>query len=187
MRQVASETLNPNMARPLRVRIPFVTTPFAQNLVYYSLLWPVWWLLGIEQLLLPFYLLYETARFLIRDGWQVRINSTILYTLALSVWWVVPIIWADREFLDIFLKETATIWSQLLILLLIWNGVRHKSEWRLVVRALVILAAYTAAASIIYISGVWRGRMPSSPLSPGSATNLASPEKMLSCALTTST
>ena len=25
------------------------------------------------------------------------------------------------------------------------------------------------------ISGVWRGRMPSSPLSPGSATNCASP------------
>ncbi len=156
---MASETLNPDAARPLRVRIPFVTTSFAQNLVYYALLWPVWWLLGIEQLLLPFYLLYETARFLIRGGWQVRVNSTILYTLALSVWWVVPIIWADREFLDIFLKETATIWSQLLILLLIWNGVRRQSEWRLVVRALVILAAYTAAASIIYISGVWRGEV----------------------------
>jgi hypothetical protein len=37
------------------------------------------------------------------------------------------------------------------------------------------------------ISGVCRGRMPSSPFSPGSATNFASPEKMDSSALTTST
>jgi hypothetical protein len=38
----------------------------------------------------------------------------------------------------------------------------------------------TAPGLMRVISGVWRGRMPSSPFSPGSATNLASPEKMLS-------
>lgn len=156
---MAIETVNSSAGRPIRVRIPFVTTSFAHNIVYYALLWPVWWLLGIEQLLLPFYLLYEVARFLILSGWQVRVNATILYTLALAAWWIVPVVWADREFLDIFLKETATIWSQLLILLLVWNCVRSKSEWRLLVRALVILAGYTAAASIIYIGGLWRGEV----------------------------
>lgn len=155
---MATQTLNPQ-TRPLRVRIPFVTTSFGHNLVYYVLLWPVWWLLGIEQLLLPFYLLYETTRFLIRAGWQVRVNSTILYALGLAVWWIVPVIWADRDYLDIFLKETATIWSQLLLLVLVWNCVRSKGEWRLLQRALTIMAVYTAAASIIYISGVWRGEV----------------------------
>ncbi|CPM39612.1 Uncharacterised protein [Bordetella pertussis] len=37
------------------------------------------------------------------------------------------------------------------------------------------------------ISGVWPGRMPSSPASPGSTTNFASPVKIASSALTTST
>ena len=37
------------------------------------------------------------------------------------------------------------------------------------------------------ISGVWRGYTPSSPASPGSETNVASPEKIDSSALTTST
>jgi hypothetical protein len=37
----------------------------------------------------------------------------------------------------------------------------------------------TAPGLMRVISGVWRGRMPSSPFSPGRATNLASPEKML--------
>ena len=45
----------------------------------------------------------------------------------------------------------------------------------------------TAPGRMRVISGVWRGKMPSSPASPGSATNLASPEKIDSSALTTST
>ena len=84
---------------------------------------------------------------------------TILFALGLAVWWVVPIIWADREFLDIFLKETATVWSQLLILILLWNHVRTEREWRLVVRALTIIAIYTAAAGMIYVVGLWRGEL----------------------------
>src|SRR5206468_7805651 len=45
----------------------------------------------------------------------------------------------------------------------------------------------TAPGLMRVISGVWRGRMPSSPFSPGSATNFASPEKTCSSAETTST
>jgi hypothetical protein len=45
----------------------------------------------------------------------------------------------------------------------------------------------TAPGLMRVISGVWRGMMPSSPLSPGSATKLASPEKICSSAETTST
>ena len=37
------------------------------------------------------------------------------------------------------------------------------------------------------INGVWRGKIPSSPASPGNATKRASPEKIDSSALTTST
>src|SRR5690606_38440428 len=90
----------PVSVRPLRARIPFVSTSFAQNLWYYALLWPVWWLLGVEQLLLPFFVLYETGRFLIRSHWRIRFNTTIVLGLLLALWWLVPIIWVDREFLD---------------------------------------------------------------------------------------
>src|SRR3569833_1164682 len=45
----------------------------------------------------------------------------------------------------------------------------------------------TAPGRIRVMSGVWPGRMPSSPASPGSATNFAWPEKICSSALTTST
>src|SRR5450830_1516732 len=45
----------------------------------------------------------------------------------------------------------------------------------------------TEPGLIRVMSGVWPGRIPSSPASPGRATNLASPEKIDSSALTTST
>src|SRR5690606_32454991 len=45
----------------------------------------------------------------------------------------------------------------------------------------------TAPGRMRVISGVWPGKMPSSPDSPGSATNSASPEKISSSAETTST
>lgn len=147
--------------RPLRARIPFISTSFARNLWYYALLWPVWWLLGIEQLLLPFFVLYETARFLIRSKWRVRLNMTTVFALLLALWWVVPVMWAEREFLDIFLKETSSIWSQALMLILLLNNIRTRREWWLVVGALTILAAYTAAAGVVFASGAWRGEFTS--------------------------
>lgn len=144
---------------PLRVRVPFLSTSFADNLWYFALLWPLWWLLGIEQILLPFYLLFEFIRLLIHSNWQLRINSAALFALFLAGWWIVPIIWVDREFLDIFLKETATAWSQFFILVLLWNRIDSKKEWRRVVGALLVMAFYMAASSFIFISGLWRGEI----------------------------
>lgn len=147
--------------RPLLARIPFISTSFARNLWYYALLWPVWWLLGIEQLLLPFFVLYETVRFFIGSKWRVRLNTTTVFALLLALWWVVPIMGAEREFLDIFLKETSSIWSQALILILMLNNIRTRQEWWLVVRALTTIATYTAAAGIIFATGAWRGTVTS--------------------------
>ncbi len=144
-------------AQLLRRSIPFLTTSFAENLWTYALLWPVWWALGIEQFLLPFFVLFEMARFLVAANWRVRLNTTALLALLLALWWAVPIFWVDREFLDLFLRETATVWAQAFLLILFWNRIRTRRDWRLAVRALLIMGVYTAAAGLIYVSGVWRG------------------------------
>lgn len=152
---------SPTLNYPIRARVPFISTSFARNLWYYALLWPVWWLLGIDQLLLPFFALYEMARFLIRGNRRVRLNATTMFALLLALWWVVPIIWVDRDFLDIFLKETSSIWAQALMLILLLNSIRTREEWWLAVRALTVMAVYTAAAGLIFTFGVWRGSLTS--------------------------
>jgi hypothetical protein len=144
-----------------RARIPFLSTSFARNVWYYALLWPVWWVLGIEQFLLSFFLLFEVGRLLIREQWRVRLNSASVIAILMAVWWIAPIFWVNREFLDIFLKETATVWSQALILLLFWNCVRSRRDWDMAVRALTIMAIYLAVAGMIFIVGAWRGQFTS--------------------------
>lgn len=141
----------------MRARIPFITTSLANNLWYYALLWPIWWAMGIEQILLPFFAIYELVRFLIRNNWRVRLNSTTVIAILIPIWWLAPIFWVDREFLDIYLKEAATVWSQAIFLILLSNCIKTRKEWWLVVRALTIMAFFTAIAGLIYLSGIWRG------------------------------
>lgn len=152
-------TISPlaNQADPIRIRVPFVTTSFVRNILYYALLWPLWWVLGIEQILLPFFLIFELIRFLLRSNWQVRINTTGLFALALAIWWFAPLLWLDRNYLDIFLKDIATIWSQAIFLILVINCVKTRADWQNLVKALTIMAAYMAMAGAIYLSGIWRG------------------------------
>lgn len=143
---------------PWRVRLPFVSTSFASNVRYFALLWPLWWALGIEQLLLPFFVFYEFIRYLIRARWQVRINSAAVAALVLAVWWVVPVYRVDPDFLDIFLKETASVWAQFLMLVLLWNCIQRREEWEKLVDALGVLALYHVIATAIFLSGVWQGQ-----------------------------
>jgi hypothetical protein len=143
--------------KPLRVRIPFLTTTVSTDLYLYALLWPLWWLLGIEQLLLPFFIIWELLRYLWQSRLRFRLNSTIVWTFLLASWWIVPIIWVDRQYLDIFLKEIATAWSQLFFLFVFWNTVRTEKAWKQVRRAVEVLAIYLAIGGLIYLSGIWRG------------------------------
>ncbi len=140
-----------------RIRLPFIHTSFATNVWLYALLWPLWWVLGIEQILLPFFVFYEFARHLITNRWQLRLNTTALIALALAVWWVVPILWVDTEFLDIFLKEAASIWAQFFMLVLLWACIQTKDDWFKIVDALTVIALYNVIAAAVFLSGVWRG------------------------------
>jgi hypothetical protein len=143
--------------KPLLVRIPFLTTTFSTDLYLYALLWPLWWLIGIEQLLLPFFIVWELLRYLWQSQLRFRLNWTVTWVFLLAVWWIVPIIWVDREYLDIFLKEAATAWSQFFFLFLFWNGVRTEKAWKQGLRAVEVLAAYIAIGGLIFLSGIWRG------------------------------
>lgn len=142
-------------SKPLQ--IPFVTASFADDLSYYLLLWPVWWALGIEQLLLPFFLGWEFLRALVQQQARFTLNRTALWALLLAIWSLVPIYSIDVEYLDLFVKEVATMTSQFFILFLFWNQVRTAGDWWRVARAVEILALYVALGSLIFLSGLWQG------------------------------
>ncbi len=147
--------------RRLRLRLPFVSTSFATDVRLYALLWPLWWGLGIEQILLPFFVLYVFVRSLAANQWQLRLNTTTLAALALAGWWVVPIFWVDPQYMDIFVKETASIWAQFLILALFWTCIHTRADWFKILDAITLIAVYNVVAAAIFLSGLWRGQFTS--------------------------
>lgn len=142
-------------------RIPFITTSFAYNLRLVLILWPVWWLVGIEQLLPPLFLAWELLASLVRRRGVLRLNTTTVLAICLALWWLAPAGWVPREHLDIYLKETATVWSQALMLLLFVNEVRTESDWKLVAHGLTVFGLFVALGNLVFVSGLWRGDLTS--------------------------
>ncbi|MDH7489246.1 MAG: O-antigen ligase family protein [Anaerolineae bacterium] len=139
--------------------IPFVSTPFSFDLMLFLGLWPLWWILGVEQILPPFFIAWETVRYLWQARGRFTVTAPVVWAMLLAIWWLVPAAWVDREFADIFLKETASAWSQVMILFLFWNAVRTASEWRQAARGLKWLAAFIALGGVIFAIGLWRGSL----------------------------
>jgi hypothetical protein len=142
-------------------RIPFVTTSFAYDLRLFLILWPVWWVAGVEQLLPPLFVAWELVASLVRRKGVLRINTPVWLAICLAFWWWAPVGWVPREHFDIYLKETATVWSQAFLLLVFVNEVRTESDWKLVVHGLTVLGLFMALGSLIFVSGLWRGEFTS--------------------------
>jgi len=142
-----------------RLVIPFINAPFSTDIMVFLAFWPLWWILGIEQLLPPFFLAWEMIRHLLRTKGRFSINAPIRWAFLLALWWLVPVVWVEREHLDIFLKEAATAWSQVLAFLLLWNCLSTIRDWYRVVKGLEVLAAYAALGGLVFVLGLWRGEI----------------------------
>ena len=140
---------------------PFITTSFPKNFQIYLMLWPVWWLLGIEQLLLPVFIFWEIFRYLVLTQGRFKINTPLVFALLIALWWAIPVLWIPRIDMDRFLKNLVTIWTQFCTLFLLWNTVRVKRDWDYVLTGLNFLAVYVAVSGLIFITGIWRGNFTS--------------------------
>lgn len=145
---------SPAQARPLV--LPFVNTSFAKDLYLLLAFWPLWWLAGVDQLIVPAFAFWEFARLLAQSRGRLAYNAVIVWTTALAIWWIVPIWWADRSELDIFIRGIATIWSQVILLVLFYNAVRSDHEQKLVRKGLILFAVWQTLTSLIFILGIWR-------------------------------
>ncbi len=144
-----------------RLISPVLNASFASSIRFLFIIWPVLWLMGIEQLLLPFFIGAIFLLELVKTGGRIRYNTVILFSFLLGLWWLVPIFWVAPAHRDIFLKESATAWTQTLILVLFLNRIKSRRDFKRVVEGLMIFAWWLALGSLIYISGLWRGQLTS--------------------------
>jgi hypothetical protein len=134
---------------------------FSQSLMIFLALWPVWWTLGVEQLVPPLWIGFEAIRYLVRIRGKLSISAPVVWAGLLAVWWLVPLMWLAPQYYGIFLKESATAWSQALFLLAISAQVRTRKGWEQVLRALCVFATLVTIGGLIYALGLWRGEITS--------------------------
>lgn len=141
--------------------VPLLTAPFAVTLKLYCFLWPLWWVLGIEQILLPVFIGWEFLRSLVvRRGRipLIPLDGTVVVATLLALWWLVPFFWLEAGHRALFFKGMATAWSQAMLLALFVTEVRSRRDWAQAASALAALAGWVSLGCLVYGLGLWRGR-----------------------------
>lgn len=141
--------------------IPFFNTTFAADLKLYFTLWPIWWIVGIEQLLPPFFLGWMALRTTLIKRGRVRVDATVAFALLLALWWIVPTPWVSSEMFDVFVRTFLTVLSQALMLFLFVNCVRTRQDWDAVVRGLDRLSIYIVFGALLFVVAGVRGEIKS--------------------------
>ena len=150
-------TSQPQMLKSSKkVVLPFLDTTFGTDLLIVLILWPLWWILGIDQFVPIVFLIWEAFRYLFLSGSHFRLEAAARWSILLAIWWVVPIMWVERADMDIFLKEVATIVSQVLILILFSTAVRSRRDWYKISRGLSLFAVYFVTSGLLYVTGIWQ-------------------------------
>jgi O-antigen ligase len=142
--------------RGMRLSFSLPKLSFSQNIFLILALWPLLWIIGVEQFVPPLIILWEFLRLLYQRRGRIAFNLPSLFAILLAAWSLVPIGWVEPSRLQSFLKESVTLWSQALILLLFFHHIQDKRQWSQIEKGLVLFSSYQVIGSLIYLSGLWR-------------------------------
>lgn len=132
---------------------------FARELKYLFFSWPLLWVMGIEQFILPLFFGYALVKHLLINRGVIAMNRFTIIVLAIAAWWLVPVQWVERSLLHIFVKDIATFWSFTLAIFLFSNQVRTHEDREHIFRGLDAFAFYNGISLVVFITGLWQGQL----------------------------
>lgn len=147
----------PNLMDRPRLRLPFIDTGPLFDLRWSLLLFPVWWVLGIEQFIWPVILLIATAKLLYLQHFKViavpPLKWFALYLLAIliSSFFIVE---SFRWFT--YIRNFGAYLAGFLIFLIITNRARSWKAIDKLVDALLIAMLIAGVAGVLAAIDVWR-------------------------------
>jgi hypothetical protein len=165
----ASNIATPSAVRP--VVIPFLSSRVVDDLWLFIVLWPLWWLLGVEQLIVPFFVFFLAVRLMIARGPEMPADPLVLIAFLLALVWVLPGMAGlaglplaariEPEMIGVFMKEGGAIWSQAALLYVFFAAVRTEADRERVMSALDLICVFVAVGALLYLSGALRGEFSS--------------------------
>ncbi len=146
-----------NKLESRRLILPILSSSFAHNTALLLILWPLWWILGVEQFILLIFVSIEAIRHLFRKQGVFTINPAFVFSLFLSLWSAIPSLWITPDQVPVFLKGLSSTFAMTILIGLFISNVRSADEWWVVAKGLMVFAAYFATAAVLYVFGIWRG------------------------------
>lgn len=139
-----------------RLRVPFLNASPSIDMLVLAALWPLWWLIGIDQFIVVAVILWAALREF-AAGRLSTPRGPALWAIAVFVWWAIAIVNVTGVYTSIFLKEMATVAAQAALLLLVAR--MGTVDERRLLRALDFLVIYVALGTAIFVTGLWRGEI----------------------------
>jgi hypothetical protein len=142
---------------PARLILPFVNTPPLIDLLMLIALLPLWWALGVDQLIWLAAAPYVALRLLIGQRGRVRLPMPLRWlALFIGVQFVSLFFIAEAERYITFVRTTGAYIAAWCVALVIVNTVDTARKVRLVIGVLVGTLIVVALLGLLGIVGVWR-------------------------------
>jgi hypothetical protein len=148
---------NTSTRTPGKLVIPFITTSPILDVGVLIGLVPLWWLLGIESLILPVGLLIILAKGIVFRKEAIRIPPVAqLLTLFLFIY-LISGFFIIEEFRWIsFIRTLSVYLSVTVLLLIVFNFVRDWKDIKFLIKVIVFVMGIVSLFGFLAILGIWR-------------------------------
>lgn len=149
--------MSDNFRKHKSMFIPFVTTKPGTDLGLLIGLVPIWWVVGLEQIIWPFALFFIAVKVILIKQGKVRINNVMVLFFVFLVSQVFSFFAIDETYrILVFLRNFAIFLSALLLLFIVTNSIIHWKEVKNLLRIVLLSLAFSAFLGLLGILNIWR-------------------------------
>lgn len=121
------------------------------------LLLPLWWLLGIEQLVWPVGLILVLVHVLSHRRYRVFVTPTVVWLLVFILVYLISGLFIVETFRVLtFVRGLSAYLSAILLVLIVTNSVESVADIRRIILAVVLVMGVASTVGFLAISGVFR-------------------------------
>lgn len=150
------DTINPiRDVRRTLIKLPFITTSPLTDIAAVLMVWPVLWVLGVDQFITPFLAVLVLVKTLVIYNGKLAFPQLLVFPFLMTIWWLVPVPIIESGELDVFIKEYATFLSQFILLLCLVTLIRRRDQWDQLYRAIEFVVAVCVLLGLGYLIGIF--------------------------------
>ncbi|OIQ00269.1 MAG: hypothetical protein AUK35_03865 [Zetaproteobacteria bacterium CG2_30_46_52] len=125
-----------------------IKSDFSKRLQYLLMAWPIFWVAGIDQFGMLFFVIIELSLYINLRGLKFSYDKADFWLFILCIWWLTPILWVENW--GVYLKSFSVIITVLILHLLIINQVKSFKNILTLLNGLKFVAIYISLGTVLF-------------------------------------